>query len=225
MDLKHLLSNYVVANGHKLLYEKSDSTRLLVRCCKCEEKSKCPFRLWETWMSKEISFLIKSLIFEHNCCRAFNLGAMVTYSLIGKQLMETIIDNPRISYRNLAVAILRDFYLKVSFGQCRNAKKFPMDEIEGSLVAHNEKLRTYGLELLRTNPGSIVKFDVDIMPDSTVYFSMMYICLKDVKDGWMEDCKRVIGVDVCFLKGLCRGEILSVVGRDANNQMYPLAWK
>ena len=102
---------------------KNDPTRLLVRCCKGEEKSKCPFRLWATWMSKEISFQIKSLISKHNCCRAFNLGVMVTYSWSGKQLMETIIDNPRISYRKMAAIVLKDFNLKVSFGQCRNAKK------------------------------------------------------------------------------------------------------
>ncbi|CAI9266666.1 unnamed protein product [Lactuca saligna] len=173
-ELKHLLSNYVVANGYKL------------------------------W--------------------ALNLGSMVTYSWIGKQLIETIIDNPRISYRKMAAIVLRDFNLKVSFGRCRNAKKFAMDEIEGSLVAHYEKLRSYGLELLRTNPGSTVKLDVDIMPDSTIHFSKMYICLKVVKDGWIEGCRRVIGVDGCFLKGLCRGEVVSAVGRDANNQMYPLAW-
>ena len=89
--------------------------------------------------------------------------------------------------------------------------KIAMDEIQGSLVAHYEKLRSYGLELLRTNPGSIVKLDVDIMLDSIDHFSKMYICLKVVKDGWIEGCKRVIGVDGCFLKGLCRGEVLSVL--------------
>ena len=44
-ELKHLLSNYVVANGYKLWYEKNYSTRLVVKCCKGEENSKCPFRL------------------------------------------------------------------------------------------------------------------------------------------------------------------------------------
>nr|KAJ0207539.1 hypothetical protein LSAT_V11C500297880 [Lactuca sativa] len=89
-------------------------------------------------------------------------------------------------------------------------KKIAMDEIEGSLVAHYEKLGSYGLELLRTNPVSTVKLDMDIMLDSTIHFSKMYICLKVVKDGWIEGCKRVIGVDGCFLKGLCRGEIMAV---------------
>ena len=66
--------------------------------------------------------------------------------------------------------------------------------------------------------------DVDAMPDGATYFSKFYVCLKGVKDGWIKGCRRVIGLDGCFLKGVCRGQLLSVVGRDANNHIYPLAW-
>ncbi|KAL4583469.1 hypothetical protein LXL04_008042 [Taraxacum kok-saghyz] len=116
------------------------------------------------------------------------------------------------------------FGLNVSVGQCRNAKAFALDEISGSLNDQYEKLWRYGAELVRANPGSTVRIQVDPMPDSTVYFNRMYVCFKGVKDGWIEGCRRVIGIDGCFLKGICRGELLSAVGRDANNQMYPLAW-
>ncbi|GKV29881.1 hypothetical protein SLEP1_g38759 [Rubroshorea leprosula] len=37
-------------------------------------------------------------------------------------------------------------------------------------------------------------------------------------------CRRVIGLDGAFLKGAFKGVLLVVVSRDANNQMYPLAW-
>ena len=33
----------------------------------------------------------------------------------------------------------------------------------------------------------------------------------------------MIGLDGCFLKGLVESEILITVGKDANNQMYPIA--
>nr|KAJ0185495.1 hypothetical protein LSAT_V11C900465470 [Lactuca sativa] len=76
-------------------------------------------------------------------------------------------------------------------GQCRNAKKLALSEVEGSLKEHYAKLWDYTTEIRRANP-----------------------------DG----CRKVIGVDGCFLKGVCRGELLSVVGRDANNNIYPLVW-
>jgi len=36
--------------------------------------------------------------------------------------------------------------------------------------------------------------------------------------------RKVIGVDGCFFKGACNGELLCALGRDANNQIYPIAW-
>ena len=139
-------------------------------------------------------------------------------------LLNDILDRPRLSFRKMRAEVRTRFGLNVSVGQCRNAKAFALDEISGSLNDHYEKLWRYGAELVRANPGSTVRIQVDPMPDSTVYFNRMYVCFKGVKDGWIEGCRRVIGIDGCFLKGICRGELLSAIGRDANNQMYPLAW-
>ncbi|CAI9298747.1 unnamed protein product [Lactuca saligna] len=40
-----------------------------------------------------------------------------------------------------------------------------------------------------SNPGSTVRLDVDIMPDSTTLFSKFYLCFKAVRDGWLEGCR------------------------------------
>lgn len=39
-----------------------------------------------------------------------------------------------------------------------------------------------------------------------------------------EGCRNIIGLDGCFLKGVCKGQLLCAVGRDGNNQMFPIAW-
>ncbi|XP_052621926.1 uncharacterized protein LOC111897236 [Lactuca sativa] len=96
------------------------------------------------------------------------------------------------SVRKMKAKVSTTFNINVSEGQCRNAKKFALQEIEGSLIEHYGRLWSYGHEILRTNPGSTVRMDVDIMPDSTTLFS--------------------------------KGEVLAAVGRDANNQIYPIAW-
>ena len=136
--------------------KKNDASRLLVRCSKVEGKACYPFRLWATWMSQENSFQIKSLIDEHNCCRAVNLGSIVIFRWIGKTLIRDILEQPRLSYRKMKALVKTNFGLNVSVGQCRNARRFALDEIEGSLVGHYEKLWNYGAELLRANPDSTV---------------------------------------------------------------------
>ena len=50
------------------------------------------------------------------------------------------------------------------------------------------------------------------------------MCFKGVKDGWLSGCRKVIGIDGCFITHMCKGELLTAMGRDGNNQMYPIAW-
>ncbi|XP_069145097.1 uncharacterized protein [Solanum lycopersicum] len=47
---------------------------------------------------------------------------------------------------------------------------------------------------------------------------------KKLKRGWLEGCRKIIGFDGCFLKGSCKGELLVAVGRNGNQQMFPIAW-
>ncbi|CAN1120297.1 hypothetical protein LINPERHAP2_LOCUS125 [Linum perenne] len=37
-------------------------------------------------------------------------------------------------------------------------------------------------------------------------------------------CRPILGFDGCFLQGELPGMLLSAVGKDGNNQMFPLAW-
>ena len=43
--------------------------------------------------------------------------------------------------------------------------------------------------------------------------------------GWLDDCMHVVGVDGCFLKCMCKWEILSEVVKDANKHIYPIVWE
>nr|KAJ0199521.1 hypothetical protein LSAT_V11C600322230 [Lactuca sativa] len=52
----------------------------------------------------------------------------------------------------------------------------------------------------------------------------LYVGFKAFRDGWYRGCRRVIGLDGSFLKGKIKGEILTAIGRDAENHVYPIAW-
>ncbi|GKB07360.1 F-box domain containing protein, partial [Tanacetum coccineum] len=83
------------------------------------------------------------------------------------------------------------------FGQCRRAKQLALFDHEGGLIEHYGKLYQYRKALLDSNPGSTCRLDVDESANGSATFRRIYICFLGVKDA---------------------------MGRDANNQMYPIAW-
>lgn len=76
------------------------------------------------------------------------------------------------------------------------------------------------------------------MPDSTVAieleevepgqdrgrFRRIYICLGPVKKGFVAGCRPIVGLDGCHLRGPYGGQLLTAVGMDPDDGMYPIAW-
>ena len=86
------------------------------------------------------------------------------------------------------------------------------------------KLRDYATECFNQNPDNTIVIKTKrTVPIALSYFQMIYFCFAALKEGFKVGCRKMIGLDGCFLKGLVKGEILTAVGRDANNQMYPIA--
>ena len=60
--------------------------------------------------------------------------------------------------------------------------------------------------------------------DSSLRFKRLYVCLKPVAEGFKASCRKVVGLDGCFLKTIAKGLLLSAVGKDGKDQMYPISW-
>ncbi|GJU87653.1 pentatricopeptide repeat-containing protein [Tanacetum coccineum] len=75
-----------------------------------------------------------------------------------------------------------------------------------------------------SNPCSTVKVGVTVNPDDKTYFDRFYVCFKGLKDEWKLGCRKIIALDGCFLKRPSVGEILTAIGRDANNHIFLMAW-
>ena len=131
--------------------------------------------------------------------------------------------NQDMSLKETNKQIFDKYLCNVSLGQCHRGKGRAMHQIEGSLAEHYDRVWDYGGEIIRSNPGSTVKIIVEEC-DNGNYFKGFYVCFKALKDGWKLGCRPVIGLDGCFLKSICKGELLTAIGRDANNQVYPIAW-
>ena len=86
-------------------------------------------------------------------------------------------------------------------------------------------IHNYAVDLKATNPGSnvIVEFERQHYNELPI-FQRMYICLASIREGFLGGHRRITGLDGCLLKGLLKRQLLVVVGRDRNNQMFPIAW-
>ena len=76
------------------------------------------------------------------------------------------------------------------------------------------------MNLGSTSKVKCIMYGVDANP----CFQMIYIYLAALKKGWIEYCRKIIGPDGCFIKGFHKGQLLTAVGVDPNNQIYPIAY-
>ncbi|XP_022019938.1 uncharacterized protein LOC110920000 [Helianthus annuus] len=121
----------------------------------------------------------------------------------------------------------RKYQVEVTLHQVFRAKMKATEKVQGHYRAQYENLRNYCEELLRSNPGSTVKIDVEPCgnPSSpTKQFRRIYVCLGALKAGFKLIGRPILGLDGCFLKGPFPGQILTAVGVDGNNGIYPVAY-
>ena len=67
------------------------------------------------------------------------------------------------------------------------------------MTEHYGQLWDYAHEIRKANPGSTVKIDVNLMANRSNEFRRLYVCFKALKDGWITGCRKIIGLDSCFL--------------------------
>ena len=79
----------------------------------------------------------------------------------------------------------------------------------------------YCEELRVSNPGTIAKINLHT---PTLHFKRMYVCLATCKTGFLEECRRIISLNACHLRGFLNGQLLAVVGIDGNDGMYLIAF-
>ncbi|XP_058219894.1 uncharacterized protein LOC131330357 [Rhododendron vialii] len=108
----------------------------------------------------------------------------------------------------------------------QRAKRKVLELIRGDHRGQYAKLWDY-CEMVRIqNPSSTAKIKVDTesLPEVGPVFERIFISYDGQLRGFLSGCRHIIGLDAYFLKGPFGGQLMHAVARDANNQMFPLAF-
>ncbi|XP_076956193.1 uncharacterized protein LOC143631263 [Bidens hawaiensis] len=146
---------------------------------------------------------------------------------IAREIESEIETNPTIPVKSLQDEIQKKHQIHVSEVKVRRAKKLANDKKDGDFIQQYGMLKGYLEQLVKANPGSHVKIDVEPChgPNSpTRQFRWVYICYGSTKKGFQMLGREFSGLDGCFMKGPFLGQILISVSIDANRCIYPVAF-
>ncbi|GKD06315.1 mutator type transposase, partial [Tanacetum coccineum] len=114
----------------------------------------------------------------------------------------------------------KQFDVGVSKMKDFRAKRIATDKMTSSFKEHYSLLREY---------ASCTTIRIDVQqeqnPDSqTRTFRRVYVCLGSLKHDFRGCGREILGLNGCFMLGPWLGQILTAVGVDANNGIYPVAY-
>ncbi|KAL4288257.1 hypothetical protein AHAS_Ahas19G0268100 [Arachis hypogaea] len=186
-------------------------------------RSPCLWLICCAWNTQLKSYQIKTYISEHTCAREFDSN-IASQKWVAKKLEKRLRTQPHMTLNKAYEHIKIDYNVIINGKMVYRVLKEAREHLIGNERAQYNKLREYLAELLRSNPGSHTILDVTPIPELPPLFSKLYICLEACKRRLKAGCRKLIGLDVCFLKGYFGGQLLSAVGQNANNHFYVIAY-
>ncbi|XP_009768068.1 uncharacterized protein LOC142165957 [Nicotiana tabacum] len=193
----------------------------------CIHHPECKWIIMASRMQRDKAFQIKTYNPIHTCKEWHHENRTITSSIIARRYLKEIGSN-----RDWKVAEFRDrvsveLRAQVTLSQAKRAKMKAIALIDGDIKDQYKMMWDYFNEIDRTNPGSTVytKFIDNEIPNEPQRFQRLYICFAACKLGFGAGCRKIVGVDGCWLKGPMYGtQLLSAVGMDGNNNIFPVAY-
>ena len=190
----------------------------------CVSAKGCKWMIWLVYSKKDSLYHISSMYPKHKCGKSFK-SKRINSRWIAKNYFDRFRTQPNWKLLDIQKEIFDTYEVSVSQTLCMRAKRIALNGLVGDMVEHYAKLWDYKDELENTNLGSKIELEYGVSNQGGPwYFKGMYICFDALKRGFLDGCRPCISLDGCFLKGLQKGQLLTCVGRDANDQMYPIAW-
>ena len=160
--------------------------------------------------------VIPSISQDHRNLSSTLLARLLYTEIVEKKAMEVkaIMNNVRVRFK-----------YNISYGMAWRAKQRALEDRFGSFFDSYDSVVRLLHTLRARNPGTYVDIQHFLHPDYPpvrVLHRVLFtfgVCVQA-----FSHCRPVICVDGTFLTGKYKGQILTAIGQDGNNQIVPLAF-
>jgi hypothetical protein len=223
-ELRKALTTYIIRNRKQIKKTKNDRRRLEAVCT-----PGCSWLLKSSNDPKRTGgFVITSYQGNHTCEGSWPVKA-ITAKILSDKFMHEFRDNQKLSLQGFAAKVIREFKMFPPRCKLKRARTDALAAIHGDEEGQFKQLLDYGQELRRTNPGS--KFFITTnsvndpnSPEHKEHLATVYWSYDACKRGFLAGCRPFICIDGCHIKTRYKGVLLTAVGIDPNDCIYPVAF-
>jgi len=212
--LRKAVTEYGLIHIVDIKMPRNEQKRLGAVC----SKGKCPWKLHASYDKRVHAMVIKTYSGHHNCQKKWVLKSCTSKWLADKYV-ESFRADQKMSISNFARVVQKEWNLTPTRSKLARARRLAMKQILGDEAKQYNMLWDYAHELRKSNPQSSFYLNLD-----GNLFKSLYVSLGACKRGFLAACRPLICLDGCHLKTKYGGIMLTAVGIDPNDCIYPIAY-
>lgn len=220
--LKEAITQWAMSTQRVFRTDVSSQKFLTMTC----RSPGCPARVHGYVPKYDVKWVVSDLV-PHSCVipRMLADHKNLTSSLVAQLLFNEIVQKKAMPVKAIQDTVKIRYKYTISYGKAWRAKQKALEDRFGSFFDSYDCVVRLLQTLQTRNPGTYVDIQHMWMPEfptvkvlHRLFFSFG-VCIEA-----FSHCRPLLCVDGTFLTGKYKGQILTAIGTDGNNQILPLAF-
>ncbi|XP_021833443.1 uncharacterized protein LOC110773249 [Prunus avium] len=220
-EFRDKLAKYVIENGFKMKYLKSEPRRVTAVCAK-KESDGCEWHVHAVNSNVNGFFYIKNLNNIHSCT---GLIRKKRNKAMGSRLVSSIVkdkvrSNPLVRPIELITDLKENYGLDIPYHVAWYGKESATKDLHGDEELSYAHLPWYVDVLKASNVESHCVLDCG---EDGSHFQRIFICFKASIDGFRW-CRPMLFIDGTFVTNKYKGTLLGATANNGNKEVFPFAF-